>query len=87
MISASVESRPIAATVQGNQIVGAVGSSLVITSAAGGIGPQGPQGPAASIAQASDVALTSVADGDVLRYSNSRWRNYPERDITDGGHF
>jgi hypothetical protein len=28
-----------------------------------------------------------VADGDVLRYSASRWRNYAESQLTDGGNF
>jgi hypothetical protein len=87
MISVNVETKPISASVQSGQITGQMGSSLVITSAAGGIGPQGVQGPAASIALASDVALTSVTDGDVLRWSNSRWRNYHETQLTDGGHF
>lgn len=35
----------------------------------------------------SDVSLSNVQDGDVLRYENSRWRNYNEQQLTDGGNF
>jgi hypothetical protein len=88
MITATVDSKPISATVSGNRIVGSMGASLVVTSAAGGVGPQGPQGtPGSALSSASDVALSGVADGDVLRYSNSRWRNYPEDDLLDAGNF
>jgi hypothetical protein len=46
----------------------------------------GPPGNALSAA--SDVQLSGVAEGDVLRYSNSKWRNYPEGDIViDGQNF
>lgn len=35
----------------------------------------------------SDVSITNVQDGDVLRYANNRWRNYNETELTDGGNF
>jgi hypothetical protein len=32
--------------------------------------------------------MSSVADGDVLRYSSSKWRNFPETNMTfDAGNF
>lgn len=92
-ITASVNSQPITATVAASgNISASVGSSVVSASAGGGIGPQGPQGvigpPGNALSGASDVQLNNVADGDVLRYSNSKWRNYPEGDIViDGSNF
>jgi len=35
----------------------------------------------------TDVTITSVANGDVLRYSAGQWRNYPEEDVVNGGDF
>lgn len=92
-ITASVSSQPITATVNASGSISAsVGSSVVEASAGGGIGPQGPQGvigpPGNALSDASDVQLSGVAEGDVLRYSNSKWRNYPEGDIViDGQNF
>lgn len=60
----------------------------------GGIGPQGPQGPqgpagvAESISLIGDVAIDGIEDGDILRYEDSRWRNFPESSLTvDGGNW
>ena len=92
-ITASVSSQPITATVNASGGISAsVGSSVVEASAGGGIGPQGPQGvigpPGNALSGASDVQLSGVADGDLLRYSNSKWRNHPEGDlILDGQNF
>jgi hypothetical protein len=92
-ITASVSSQPITATVSAaGSISASVGSSVVEATAGGGIGPQGPQGvigpPGNALSAASDVQLSGVAEGDVLRYSNSKWRNYPEGDIViDGQNF
>jgi hypothetical protein len=92
-ITASVSSQPITATVAASGVISAsVGSSVVEASVGGGIGPQGPQGgigpPGSSLSGASDVQLSNVAEGDVLRYSSSKWRNYPEGDIViDGQNF
>jgi hypothetical protein len=33
----------------------------------------------------SDVTITSVATGNVLRYNGSKWVNYAEANLTDGG--
>lgn len=88
MITATIDSSPISATVSGNKIVGSMGSSLVVTSAAGGVGPQGPQGnPGTALSAASDVSLSLVNEGDLLRFSTGRWRNYPQNQLLDGGHF
>lgn len=35
----------------------------------------------------TDVTITSVASGDVLRYDGSSWQNYHETNIVDGGNF
>jgi hypothetical protein len=92
-ITASVSSQPITATVAASgNISASVGSSIVEATAAAGIGPQGPQGvigpPGNALSAANDVQLTNVADGDVLRYSSSKWRNHPEGDlILDGQNF
>ena len=92
-ITATVVSQPITATVSGaNAIAANVGSSTVSAAAGGGIGPQGPQGvigpPGNALAAASDVQLSGVAEGDLLRYSNNKWRNTPEGDIViDGQNF
>jgi hypothetical protein len=92
-ITASVSAQPITATVSGSGVISAtVGSSVVEAAAGGGIGPQGPQGvigpPGNALSAASDVQLSGVADGDVLRYSDSKWRNFPESNIViDGSNF
>jgi hypothetical protein len=57
------------------------------------VGPLGPPGfpttPAqpASLIELTDVLLSGVSAGDVLRYENNRWRNYNETQLTDGGNF
>ena len=92
-ITANVSSQPITATVNASgNISASVGSSVVTANAGGGIGPQGVQGvigpPGNALSAASDVQLSGVAEGDVLRYSSNKWRNYPERDIViDGQNF
>jgi hypothetical protein len=61
---------------------------VLSASASGGIGPQGDKGDAAGLlTQLTDTAISSVAEGDVLRYSSSKWRNYPDASITDGGNW
>jgi hypothetical protein len=89
MIVASVSSNQITASVSGSSVTAAVGSSPVTASASGGVGPQGAAGDATalSIAGATDVTLSGLADGDVLRYSASKWRNYADANLTDGGNF
>ena len=87
-ITASVQSPTISASVSGGQITATVGSASIAASVGGGIGPQGPSGADGGVlTDLSDISLSSLADGDVLRYSSSRWRNYPDKNLTDGGHF
>ena len=92
MISVAVTSSTISASAGGSSVTATVGSSPVSAAASGGVGPQGPQGPAGdagsiTIESASDAAISGLADGDVLRYSSSKWRNYAETQLTDGGNF
>jgi hypothetical protein len=35
----------------------------------------------------NDVTIASVAVGNVLRYNGSKWANYAENNLTDGGNF
>jgi hypothetical protein len=93
-ISASVSaSGGVGVTVGEWQIAASVASLQAAVSASGGIGPPGQAGPAgeagpaASIALAADATIDSPSDGDVLRYSSSRWRNHPGLQLTDGGSF
>ena len=87
-ISAAVASQPITATVSGSTVSAAVTSSSSSVSIAGGVGPQGPAGTSGGpIEQLSNVQITSAQPGDVLRFSDSKWRNSPETDIVDGGNW
>ena len=92
-ITVSVTSSPITATASASSVTAAVSSSSVTASASGGVGPQGPigntgaGGGATQMSELSDVLFTSLAANDVLRYSTSKWRNYPDKEITDGGNF
>jgi len=87
-ISASVTAQPITATVTASGISANVSSTVLSASASGGIGPQGDKGDAAGLlTQLTDTAINSIAEGDVLRYSSSKWRNYPDTSITDGGNW
>ena len=89
MITASVASPQITASASGGNISATVGSSSVQASAGGGIGPQGPQGPQGltALSLASDVQFDAVSDGDLLRFEQSRWRNYREESLVDGGNW
>ena len=81
-------SQPISATVTGSTVSASVTSSSSTVSAGGGVGPQGPAGTSGGpIEQLSNVQITSAQAGDVLRFSNSKWRNSPETDIVDGGNW
>jgi len=87
-VSATVTSSPITATVSGSTVSAAVTSSSSSVSIAGGVGPQGPAGTSGGpLEQLSNVQITSAQPGDVLRFSNSKWRNSPETDIVDGGNW
>ena len=87
-ISAQVASQPITATASGGVVNAAVSSSTAMVTIAGGVGPQGPAGTnGGPLEQLSNVQITSAQAGDVLRYSDSKWRNSPETDIVDGGNW
>lgn len=87
-ISATVQSQPITATVSGGTVSASVTSSSSSVTIAGGVGPQGPAGTnGGPLEQLSNVQITSAQPGDVLRYSDSKWRNSPETDIVDGGNW
>lgn len=57
------------------------------TGPTGGVGATGPAGPSAAISSASDVQITSIQDGDILRWSSgsSKFVNTPLN--IDGGFF
>lgn len=42
---------------------------------------------AGSLAGLTDAQIQNIAEGDLLRYSNSKWRNTPEDTVLDGGNF
>ena len=86
-ITASVSSQPITATVNASgNISASVGSSVVTANAGGGIGPQGPAGSlGASLGDLIDVNVSSVQDGDLLRYDANKWHNVNQTILTDGG--
>jgi len=87
-INATVTSQPISATVTGSTVSALVTSSSSSVSASGGVGPQGPAGTSGGpIEQLSNVQIASAQAGDVLRFSNSKWRNSPETEIVDGGNW
>lgn len=74
-VVAGIESASIAATIQP---MAGVSASVFVGGPASGV---------AAISQASDIAFSNLSDGDVLRFSQTRWRNYSERQLTDGGNF
>lgn len=87
-INATVTSQPISATVTSSGVSATVASSSASVTIAGGVGPQGPAGTSGGpIEQLSNVQIASAQAGDVLRFSNSKWRNSPETDIVDGGNW
>lgn len=40
-----------------------------------------------SLPSSSDVEMTDIKTGDVLRWSSGKWRNYSETQLLDGGNF
>jgi hypothetical protein len=92
-ITASVTGTRISASVSGAGVSATVGSGVVSAAVTGGIGPQGPSGDtgdvggATTLSELTDVQITAAADGDVLRYSTGKWRDYAEINLVDGGNF
>lgn len=95
MTTVSITSAPISATATQAGVSVSVSSSTssILTSGGAGpvgpVGPMGPQGPAVgSLADMDDVHIDSAAAGDLLRYSDGKWRDYPESGIEiDGSNF
>lgn len=92
MTQVTVSTQPVSATVSGNTVVArvpaATAGTATVTGSGGPAGVAGPQGPPGNaLSQAGDVELTAVADGDVIRYSSNKWRNYPEANLVDGGNW
>lgn len=80
----------VKATVSGGSVqASVVQSGGVAATVGGGQGPAGPAGPpgASSLSGLSDVMIQSAAAGDVLRYNGSKWTDYPDVSLTDGGSF
>ena len=87
-VEATVTSQPITASVSGGTVSASVPAALPVSaSVSGGVGPQGPSGNAGNLGDLLDVQAVATTTGDLLRYSNGKWRNYPEADVTDGGNF
>ncbi len=94
-VNAVVSGGRIVASVVGESVVSAsVSPGGVSASVVGGIGPQGvpgnigPQGAGATtLSQLTDVSLSSVSGGDVLRFDSTKWVNFRDKDLTDGGAF
>lgn len=88
-ITATTKSAPISVTVTSTGSVAAsVGTTVLSASVSGGIGPQGPAGnKGAGLADLTDVALTNLQDGDLLRYEATKWQNVNETTLCDGGNF
>jgi hypothetical protein len=40
-----------------------------------------------SLPSSSDVEVTDIRTGDILRWSSGKWRNYAETQLFDGGSF
>lgn len=82
----TVTTQPItAAAATAGSVSVTVGASAVTATATGGVGPAGAA--AGTLADLQDVQIDNPAAGDVLRYSSSRWRNYKESELLDGGNF
>ena len=91
-ITASVSGSPITASVTASGASVAVSPVAVTANVLAGIGPQGPAGAggdvgSSTLAGLTDVDITNAAEGDVLRYNGSKWADYAEINLTDGGNF
>lgn len=95
-ISATVTSQqPITATVSASGVVSAKipAGAIVGATVTGGVGPQGPQGPVGpagsnTLANLTDVQLDGADAGDLLRFSDGKWRDFNESNVTiDGANF
>lgn len=91
MITVSVQNPGMTVTAAGGAVAVTAAPQSVAAAVTAGQGPQGPQGPQGApgdaISAASDVQLAGLAEGDVLRYSTNKWRNYADKNLVDGGNF
>lgn len=85
-INASVQTASVAASIQNSGVVAKVDPAAVIAASVAGSGSGSGSG-ITSLSQAADVAFSNLSDGDVLRFSQTRWRNYSDLQLTDGGNF
>lgn len=85
MINVTASSSTITATAAATSVGAAVTQTTVSATASGGVGPAGEA--ASHIEGLQDVQLVGLSDGDVLRYSSTKWRNYSDSDLLDGGNF
>lgn len=86
-ISASISGQSVvAASVSGSGQVSVSHqpSQQVAATVTGGVGPRGQDGVGIGDL---DIALVGLADGDLLRYSQNKWRNYHESGLVDGGNW
>jgi len=58
-----------------------------VDSVLAGVGPLGGPAVTGSLHTLTDVELANLSAGDVLRYAENKWRNYPDVNLTDGGNF
>lgn len=94
-VSATITGQqPITATISGGTVAASVPSQAVVgATVSGGVGPQGIQGPAGpagsnTLANLTDVQIDAAANGDVLRYENGKWRDFPDQELViDGQNF
>lgn len=81
-LQVTISGQPVAVTVSGNNVPTAQLSVPAAPSATvSGVGG------ANVLADLNDVQIDAASPGDVLRFSNQRWRNYPQNQLTDGGNF
>lgn len=88
-VSATITTQPVTASVSGSTVAASVPAPAAVqASVSGGVGPQGPAGPAGSntLSALTDVSVSGTANGDLLRYDGSSWRNN-QADVIDGGNW
>lgn len=92
-VAINVTKTPITISATAGTVAAGVSTTIVSTSAGGGIGPQGPTGatgpqgiPGDALGVASDVQIVGLTNGDVLTYSTTenKWTN---SDTLDGGNW
>lgn len=82
-VTVTTTTAPVQVSASGTQVSAAIAAIPVSTVTTGGVGPQG----LTNLSDALDVEITSLSAGDLLRFDNARWRNYPETSLLDGGNF